>query len=334
MGGSATARLETDVGNSLRLPTTRMKSQRREVAKQNFLHSMSSNGKYKYKRYNGLPLRYAGGKSLAVGHVVEAIPSKVIKLVSPFFGGGAVEFAASLELGMKVVGYDVFGILTDYWEEQLNRPAELARRIRKWKPTRDEYNRVKERLKGHWTGKRPIKDRLDLAAQYWFNHNLSYGPGFLGWMSRIYEDPVRFDRLVSKVQNFSAPRVKVRQGTFERTIPKHCKDFLYCDPPYFLDGDSKMFRGIYPQRNFPVYHKGFDHELLRVLLGKHKGGFILSYNDCDQVRKWYGDFRIVKVEWQYTLGQGETRIGKNRVEKGSDHVKESHELLIVKEPCP
>jgi DNA adenine methylase len=59
---------------------------------------------------------------------------------------------------------------------------------------------------------------------------------------------------------------------------------------------------------------------------------VLSYNDCSTVREWYADFRIVEVEWQYTLGQGETRIGKNRLENSADgYVKDSHELLIVKD---
>ena len=32
------------------------------------------------------------------------------------------------------------------------------------------------------------------------------------------------------------------------------------------------------------------------------------------------------------MGQGETRIGKNRQESGLNHVKASHELLIYKKP--
>ena len=28
------------------------------------------------------------------------------------------------------------------------------------------------------------------------------------------------------------------------------------------------------------------------------------------------------------MGQGETRIGKNRIKKGDDHIKKSHEILI------
>ena len=288
-----------------------------------------------YRRYNGLPLRYAGGKSLAVGHVIEQLPAGLTRLVSPFVGGASVEIACAKELGMEVVAYDVFDILAVYWQAQLDSPEELAARIARWQPTKETYAAVKRRLKGQWDGSSPIAEPLELAAHYWFNHNLSYGPGFLGWMSGIYEEPERFHRLLDKVRTFRCPGLGVAQGSFEETLPRHRDDFLYCDPPYYLDGDSKMFRGIYPQRNFPVHHRGFDHGLLRDLLAEHRGGFVLSYNDCSAVRQMYADCRIVEVEWQYTLGQGETRIGKNRIENDADgYVKDSHELLIVKEAAP
>ena len=51
--------------------------QERIHSKDVFLHLLRSKGKYKYTRYNGLPLRYAGGKSLGVGHIVEHIPDSV-----------------------------------------------------------------------------------------------------------------------------------------------------------------------------------------------------------------------------------------------------------------
>ena len=295
-----------------------------------FLGSLRGKGRYRYGRYNGLPLRYAGGKSLAVGYVVEHLPPGVERMASPFFGGGSVEIACARELGIPVQGYDVFDILTTYWQAQLSDPGGLADRIAEWRPDNGTYAEVKGRLKAHWKAANPIRNRLELAAHYWFNHNLSYGPGFLGWMSGIYEDAARFRRLVDKVRAFRCPGLSVGCGSFERTMPRHADDFLYCDPPYYLDGDSRMFRGIYPQRNFPVHHNGFDHAALRDLLHAHRGGFILSYNDCETVREWYADCRIVEVEWQYTLGQGETRIGKNRIENGTNHhVKQSHELLIM-----
>ncbi|MCY4009896.1 MAG: DNA adenine methylase [Anaerolineaceae bacterium] len=297
-----------------------------------FLARLRGKGRYPYRRYMGLPLRYAGGKSLAVGHIVEQLPETVTQLVSPFFGGGSVEIACAKELGISVRGSDVFDILTNYWQVQLREPGSLADRISQWAPTKENYAAVKERLKAHWNGTEPIHNPLELAAHYWFNHNLSYGPGFLGWMSKIYEDTHRYERLLEKVRAFRCANLAITQGSFEKVIPEYRAEFLYCDPPYYLAGDSRMFRGIYPQRNFPVHHRGFDHVALRDLLHQHDSGFILSYNDCQTIRKWYADFRIVEVAWQYTLGQGETRIGKNRIENGTKHhVKRSHELLIVKD---
>ncbi len=317
-----------------RLPTWRRPVERQFVAlRRSFLAGLrSGSDSRRYKRYGGLPLRYAGGKSLAVGHVVEHLPDDLTTIVSPFVGGGSVEIACAGELGLSVRAYDVFDILTNYWQVQLNSPQELAERIGRWQPDKATYAEVKERLKKRWQGEKAIEDGLELAAHYWFNHNLSYGPGFLGWMSSIYESPTRFRRLLEKVGGFSCKGMSVERGSFEETIPRHRNDFLYCDPPYYLEGNSKMFRGIYPQRNFPVHHAGFDHEALCKLLHRHRGGFILSYNDCDTVRDWYADCRIVEVAWQYTLGQGETRIGKNRIENGvAHHVKKSHELLIIKD---
>ena len=281
-----------------------------ECAKEIFLKRLTSPGKLTYKRYLGSPLRYAGGKSLAVGMVIEQLPKGITHLVSPFFGGGSVEIACAKELGIHVQGYDVFDILTAYWQVQIKSPERLANRLLQWDPNKKTYTDIKERLKRHWTGESPINDHLELAAHYWFNHNLSYGPGFLGWMSNIYQDRDRMLRLVNKVRTFRCARLSVEKGGFESTIPRSKDAFLYCDPPYYLDDDSKMFRGIYPQRNFPVHHKGFPHEKLRDLLRQHRGGFILSYNDCSAIRSWYAEYDIHEVAWQYTLGQGETRIGK------------------------
>ncbi|GAA9108246.1 hypothetical protein Taitung42_14640 [Helicobacter pylori] len=53
-----------------------------------FLHNLRSNNG-RYKHYIKAPLRYGGGKSLAVGLIVEYIPNGVRRIISPFIGGGA-----------------------------------------------------------------------------------------------------------------------------------------------------------------------------------------------------------------------------------------------------
>lgn len=296
--------------------------------KEQFLKSLTAVSSGKYKRYTGSTLRYSGGKSLAVGLIIEHVPKDVGRVVSPFIGGASLEVALATKLGIEVIGYDIFDILTNYWQVQLAHPRALYYRLKKFEPTPKCFKEVKETLKLHWDGKEQLQ-ALDLAAYYYYNHNTSYGPNFLGWPSSVYMREDRYATMLGKVRKFRAPTLSVECGSFEDTIPKHQGDFLYLDPPYFLGGDSKMFIGMYPHRNFPVHHDGFDHELLAGLLREHVGGFILSYNDCTVIRELYKGFEVETPSWQYTYGQGETRIGKNREEKQDDHVKESHELLIL-----
>jgi site-specific DNA-adenine methylase len=86
-----------------------------------------------YKRYVGTPLRYAGGKTLAVGYIVNLLPNKIGRLVSPFLGGASVEIAIAKELGIEVVGYDIFDILINYWHYQITQPKELSKKLAKFK---------------------------------------------------------------------------------------------------------------------------------------------------------------------------------------------------------
>ena len=301
------------------------------LRKAHFLARLRSTGKLDYKRYPVSPLRYAGGKSLAVGMVVALLPETVQRVASPFMGGGSVEIALARELDLPVAAYDVFDILCTYWQVQLRHPAALAKRLRSFAPVRPTFARVKARLEAHWKRGETL-GRHDLAAHYYFNSNTSYGPHFLGWPSDVYLSADRYSKMVEKVEAFRAPKLTVRRADFERSIPRHKGDFLYCDPPYYLD-EGKTFVGMYPHRNFPIHHDGFRHEALRDLLLAHKAGFILSYNDCPTIRDWYADCNIETPEWQYTFGQGDTRIGENRRERnGGSHVKKSHELLIWRHP--
>lgn len=175
-------------------------------------------------------------------------------------------------------------------------------------------------------------DDVTKAAYYYFNHNTSYGPGYLGWGSTVYLQEDKWNKMVEKIREFKCPTLSVEQLGFEESIKRHSNDFLYLDPPYYLkkDSDNKMYSGLYPMKNIDVHHSGFDHELLRDLLLAHKGDFVLSYNNCETIREYYKDFEQYFPEWNYSLGNGETKIGRNRTVNGTDNTKESHEILIVK----
>ena len=181
------------------------------------------------------------------------------------------------------------------------------------------------------------------AAYYYYNMQLSYGPMFLGWPSSVYLKHDKYHKITKKLENIDLGNLVVNCEIFENVIKNHTDDFLFLDPPYYLGEDSKMFKGMYPNCNFAIHHNNFNHKLMRDLLKNHKGGFFITYNDCPTIREWYKEFKQVFPKWQYTYGQGEKRVGKNRKNKQEnekkndkggkkENVKESHEIFIICEP--
>jgi len=295
------------------------------------------------------PIRYAGGKSKAYKIITEYIPKLPYpkRIISPFIGGGSLESKWSSELDIPVYGFDIFHALVNFWNVLLDSPNELADALQELTPTKEKYAEIKEQLVQWDYTQEMLKDwrtdyykrdaiQLDditAAAYYYFNHNLSYGPMYMGWMSKIYESQTKWDKMVHYIRSYRNSNLHVEEQTFDQVIPNHPNDLLYLDPPYYLDKDSdnKMLKGMYPNCNIDVHHTGFDHEKLRDQLHNHKGGFILSYNNCETIREYYKDFDLYYPEWHYSYQAGETRVGKNKKDRGVDHnKKESHEILIVK----
>jgi len=330
-------------------------SRKRDFRIASYIESLKTKeGTNKYKMVSLSTLRYSGGKSRAVGHILEHFPKGVKEtLISPFFGGGSVEFALAKKIGFKIVGYDIFDFLTNYWHYQLHHPEQLYEILKKLKPNKETYKKVRAILIYYWNKVKPKSctsettedydlnneektllddDPLLQAAYYYFNFQLSFGPQFLGWGSSVYLDEDRYEKILHNVRSFKIKGVSVKCDSFENVINRHPDNFIFADPPYYLEGDSKMFKGLYPNPNFAIHHKGFDHTLLCELLKNHKGGFLLTYNNCAFIRERYKDYDFYFPSWHYSYGQMETRIGKNRADLEMDHTKKSHEIIIVSNP--
>jgi DNA adenine methylase len=319
----------------------------------NFLKTIrNKNGTY--KRICISPLRYAGGKSKAIGLILENLPKlKEKKIVSPFFGGGSVELCLSQMLGINVIGYDIFNMLVNFWNVLINYKSEFITELMKFDINEEEFTYNRHVLLNYWEKIKPTdlnyktKNKITLkpedltkldennilqAVYYYYNMTLSYGPMFLGWPSSNEINKDKFKRRIDKIKEMNLVNLQVNCASYQDVLNNHINDFLFLDPPYYLEGDSKMFKGMYPNCNFAIHHNGFDHIKLAEMLKNHKGGFLMTYNNCSKIRDLYNDCKFEYPEWQYTYGQGETRIGKNRQKSTKDNIKESHEIIIIKWP--
>ena len=127
------------------------------------------------------------------------------------------------------------------------------------------------------------------------------------------------------MRNFRAPNLTVKNISFDESLKQD--GYVYADPPYLLGYDSDVFRPMYPNQK-GEHHKHFDHELFRDKMLERNDDWMISYNDCGTIRKWYDQYEFQYPKWQYSLQQGETRKGG---EKGAlDSRKDSKEILIIK----
>lgn len=240
-------------------------------------------------KYIRSPLRYPGGKSRAVSSILPLIPSDVKTVCSPFLGGASIELAC-VAMGAKVKGYDIFTPLVDFWQQLINNANKLANRVEKYHPLERKtfYSLQKRYL--------TLDDPLERAAVFYVLNRASFsGITLSGGMSPNHP---RFTiSSIERLRNFAIENFTVEKADFRQSIKSNKNSFLYLDPPY-LNG-QKLY-GVKGDT-----HEGFDHQSLKELLDK-RDRWILSYNDCPTIRKWYSDYQILRTDWQYGMGANKT----------------------------
>lgn len=143
------------------------------------------------------------------------------------------------------------------------------------------------------------------AAMFLKLLRFSYSSGGKSYASQPFDIRKLFG-LIAELQDRMA-NVVVENQDFETLIKHYDRPdaFFYADPPYFSTED--------------MYEVGFgwdDHVRLKSTLKSIKGKFLLSYNDCPEIRELYEGLSIFDFSRTHSMAQ--------RYEAG----KEFKELLI------
>jgi len=230
------------------------------------------------------PLRYPGGKSRAAEVIVSYFPAGINELMSPFFGGGSVELFATTK-GIQVTGYDIFAPLVEFWQCLAVNSNALANEVLKYYPLAKEsfykLQRSQETLDG----------KMRRAAVYYVLNRSSFsGATLSGGMSPNHP---RFTiSSIDRLRKFHNPKITVHRLDFVQSLRRHPDKFAYLDPPYLIKSSLYGKKGN--------AHKYFDHELLAKTL-KKRNHWILSYNDCTEIRLLYSGFKIITLNWKYGM---------------------------------
>jgi len=233
------------------------------------------------------PLYYMGGKSRAVKILYSFLPKGLDTLVSPFIGGGSFEVYCT-NFGIYVYGYDSYRPLINFWKEILVDPDRLAGRLEF--VTRDNY----------WTFVEEIHSgdlsSLDEAAKFYSLNRSSFMAQIGVGISTNPKNNIT-DKIIERVRNFKCKNLEVDLMDFRDSIKINDGMFLYLDPPYFVSKGSRYYATT--SGNFSKE----DHIDLFNLL-KDRDKWMLSYDNCEDVRELYKDFKKIPLQWLYNSSKG------------------------------
>ena len=198
---------------------------------------------------------------------------------------------------------DFNGLLTNLYQCVRDKPDELKKELRYMLNSRRDFLHIKETL--HFENS---LTNVQKAAYFYALVRYSYGSGaddFASQPHSIWNDFPLIDAASARLQ-----KVIVENKDFEKLITQYDRDesFFYCDPPYYKTENYYMGGGFGRE----------DHKRLADVLCSIKGKFLLSYNDCEEIRELYNRPGI--------LVEGITRLSNlaQRYESG----KEYPELFI------
>jgi DNA adenine methylase len=252
---------------------------------------------------NKSPLRYPGGKSRYVKHIIPLIPEDV-KVSSPFMGGGSVELAL-VGREQPVIANDGFAPVANFWQV-LNKHSWRLAMIDKIKFLRSlSTAEIKLEYPLHRIQAQRIDEKVAAAAAFFLVNRCSFGGATLSGGFSTHACAQRFTpssiyRLVEVKTDFLKQVYNLDfREFFSLPFTQDC--FFYLDPPYYNIG------GLYG-RNGDMTFGQSDHDDLLHKLTITQRGWVLSYNDCKWVRHNYKDFRIIELPASYSMTNGKAPV--------------------------
>lgn len=249
--------------------------------------------------------RYPGGKSKLKSKILDRLTGHNLQYREPFFGGGSIGLELHTDkmwINDKDVG------ISCLWTSVIRYPEDFKRQVLNFIPTVQSFQEIKSEL--HHI-KMPIekKDIVDIGFKKLAIHQISYSGlgtksgGPLGGVEQKSKYKIdcrwspqyickKIDKLHDKLKSIQIYENSCTNLDFIDLINNSsCDSILYLDPPYYVKGND-------------LYQHGFmvkDHVRLCEALKATKHKWVLSYDDCPQIRKLYEWAKVETLSVNYTI---------------------------------
>ena len=240
-------------------------------------------------------LRYPGGKSKVAHKIVSLIPPNIKEFREPMVGGGSVSLVLKQTLPhVKVWINDLNYDLVCFWKTLRDYPEELIKELKRIKALYKDGRRLFEEFSSQ-----EGESEFERAVRFFVLNRISFsGTTFSGGYSqqaferRFTQSSIEKLRKASEIiQDF-----KITHGDYEPLLFEEGEDvFIFLDPPYYSSVGSKLYgkRGN--------LHTSFDHKRFAENMKKCKHLWLITYDDCEEVRRLFSFAYISSWQLQYGM---------------------------------
>ncbi|WP_270665840.1 DNA adenine methylase [Staphylococcus hominis] len=237
-----------------------------------------------------LPFRYPGGKYYAIKKILPIIQHiEFDEYREPFFGGGAIFWGKEKSKYNWINDKYYELILTLKYMQNPETREILSNMFNEEEATKEKYEEVKKLI--------PTNE-LETVYKFYYLNRTSYSgkmksPSW-GYRPKRSLPPYRWkERIIpcgEKLEN-----VKITSLDFEEVISAPSlgkKTMIFADPPYYEANQ---------QSHYVHYFSNNDHLRLAELLRNTNHYFVLTYDDCEDIRNLYFWANIQSLDFHYRL---------------------------------
>ena len=216
-------------------------------------------------------MSWIGGKKALREEIVARFPLNYSRYIEVFGGGGWILFHKDPGRDFEVYN-DFNPNLANLYRCVRDHPEELQEELRYVLNSRLDFDYMKKMMHSG-----TILADIKRAAYFYQLIRYSYASGLDSYGGQPHSMWNNFPLIHQACQRLQ--RVVIENKDFEKLIRQYDRpeSFFYCDPPYYETEDYYQDVGFTRK----------DHERLANTLCSMQGKFLLSYNDCPEIRELY-----------------------------------------------
>ena len=216
-------------------------------------------------------MSWIGGKKALREEIVARFPLNYSRYIEVFGGGGWILFHKDPGRDFEVYN-DFNPNLANLYRCVRDHPEELQEELRYVLNSRLDFDYMKKMMHSG-----TVLTDIKRAAYFYQLIRYSYASGLDSYGGQPHSMWNNFPLIHQACQRLQ--RVVIENKDFEKLIRQYDRpeSFFYCDPPYYETEDYYQDVGFTRK----------DHERLANALCTMQGKFLLSYNDCPEIRELY-----------------------------------------------